>query len=71
MKNNENYVASFRGRQVDLFDYDGRPVRRFTTKADVVNAVVTGSGQDAKVAITMKDGHYIVYTSSGRVYRQN
>ena len=36
--NNKNYIVAFKGKQVDLFDYNGKIIRRFNTKAKVVNA---------------------------------
>ena len=69
MKN--NYVVSFKGKQVDLFDYTGKFVRRFHTRAEVVNAVVNGSGKDSTVAITMKDGRFEIYKSNGAVIRRS
>ena len=37
-KMEKNYAVSFKGKQVDLFDYSGKIVRRFNTRAEVVNA---------------------------------
>lgn len=66
-----NYVVSFKGKQVDMFDYTGRFIRRFIARADVVNAVVNGSGQDSTVAITTKDGKFEIYKSNGTVVRRS
>lgn len=68
---NNNYAVSFKGRQVDLFDYTGKFIRRFTARADVVNAVVNGSGQNSTVAITTKDGKFEIYKSNGTVVRKS
>lgn len=68
MKN--NYAVSFRGRQVDLFDYNGKFIRRFNARAEVVNAVVNGAGKDSTVAITTKDGKFEIYKSNGAVVRR-
>ena len=65
------YAVSFRGRQVDLFDYSGKVIRRFNTKAEVVNAQVSGSGRNATVAISMKDGKFEIYRSDGSVVRRS
>ena len=66
-----NYVVSFKGKQVDLFDYNGKFVRRFNTRAEVVNAVVNGAGKDSTIAITMKDGKFEIYKSNGTVVRRS
>jgi len=65
------YLTSFKGKQVDLFDYEGRPIRRFITQAEVVNATVSGAGKNATVAITMKGGKYVVYKADGTMIRRN
>ena len=66
-----NYAVSFKGRQVDMFDYAGKFVRRFTARSDVVNAVVNGSGQNSTIAITTKDGKFEIYKSNGTVVRRS
>ena len=67
----DKYVVSFRGRQVDLFDYTGKFIRRFNARAEVVNAVINGAGQDSTVAITTKDGKFEIYKSNGTVIRRS
>ena len=62
--------TSFKGKVVDLYDDNAKIIRRFQMRADVVNAQVSGSGKDAQVAITMKDGHFEVYKSSGVLTRR-
>lgn len=54
-----------------MFDYAGKFVRRFTARADVVNAVVNGSGQNSTIAITTKDGKFEIYKSNGTVVRRS
>ena len=71
MSNSKNYVVSFKGKQVDLFDFNGKFIRRFNTRADVVNAVLNKSGQDTTVAITTKDGKFEIYKSNGTVVRRS
>ena len=68
--NNKNYVVTFKGKQVDLFDYNGKIIRRFNTRAKVVNAQINKSGKEATVAITMEDGHFEIYTSDGKIIRR-
>lgn len=71
MSMDKNYAVSFKGRQVDLFDYSGKIIRRFNTRAEVVNAQVSGSGKNATVAISMKDGKFEIYKSDGTVVRRS
>ena len=68
--NNKNYIVAFKGKQVDLFDYNGKIIRRFNTKAKVVNAQINRSGRETTVAITMEDGHFEIYTSNGKIIRR-
>lgn len=68
---NNSYAISFKGRQADLFDYTGKFIRRFTARADIVNAVVNGAGKDSTVAITTKDGKFEIYKSNGTVIRRS
>jgi hypothetical protein len=69
--NKNNYTVSFKGKQVDLFDYSGKFIRRFNTRANVVNAVVNGAGKDSTVAISMQDGKFEIYKSNGTVIRRS
>ena len=68
--NNKNYVVTFKGKQVDLFDYNGTIIRRFNTTAKVVTAQINKSGKETTVAIAMEDGHFEIYTSDGRIIRR-
>lgn len=69
--NRSNYAVSFKGKQADLFDYNGKFIRRFIARADIVNAVVNGSGRASTIAITTKDGKFEVYRSDGSVVRRS
>ena len=64
------YYATFKGKKVDLYNQNKQLIRRFNMKSDVVNAQVTGSGQDSIVAITMKNGKTEVYKSNGQLIRK-
>ena len=66
----ETYYCNFKDNHVELRAEDRRLVRKFTMKAKVVNAQVTGSGKDAKVAITMAGGKTFLYSSDGRLIRK-
>ena len=52
MKN--NYIVGFKGKDVDLFNSDGKIIRRFKARAEVVNAQITTSNTEPVVAITTK-----------------
>lgn len=64
------YFTSFSGKHVDLYDEYKRIIRRYNLHADVVNAQVSGAGQDAVVAIVCKDGKTYLYKSNGQLIRR-
>ena len=64
-----NYYATFSGKKVDLYNYNKQLIRRFNMKADVVNAQVSGAGQNAIVAIVCNDGKSFLYKSNGQLLR--
>lgn len=68
---NKNYVVGFKGKDVNLFDSNGKIIRRFRARAEVANAQITKSGQDTIVAITTKDGKFELYKSNGTVIRRS
>lgn len=70
MDNSKSYYASFNGRHVSIYDYNRRLIRKYLMQADVVNAQVQGSGDNAMVAIVCKDGKSYLYSSSGRLIRK-
>lgn len=70
MSNKDTYYATFKNKRVDLYNMDKSIIRRFNMRADVVNAQVTGFGQDALVAITMVNGKTEVYKSNGTLVRR-
>ncbi len=45
-------------------------IRKFTVSSEITNAQVTGSGVNAIVAITMKNGKTILYKSNGQIIRK-
>ena len=69
MEKYNHYYATFRGKQVDLYNYNKQLIRRFNMKADVVNAQVSGYGKDSVVAIVLKDGKSFLYKSNGQILR--
>lgn len=70
MEKYNNYYATFKGKQVDLYNYNKQLIRRFNMKSDVVNAQVSGAGKDAYIAIVCKDGKNFLYKSNGQLVRQ-
>jgi hypothetical protein len=69
MKN--NYIVGFKGKDVDLFNSDGKIIRRFKARAEVVNAQITSSSSEPVVAITTKDGKFELYKANGTVIRRS
>lgn len=66
----QGFYCNFKDKNVELRAFDRRLVRKFTMKAKVVNAMVSGVGKDATVAITMVDGKTYLYSSDGRLIRK-
>lgn len=65
------YVVGFKGKMVKLFDEQGRIVRTFLTRSDVVNAQVTTRNRNPIVAITTKDGKFEIYNADGTTIRKS
>lgn len=65
-----NYYVQFKKKKVDLYNQYKQLIRRFNVKADVVNAQVTGAGQECYVAITMSNGKTELYKSNGQLVRK-
>lgn len=57
--------ANWKNKTVMLYNDYGKIIRQFTVQADVVDAVVSGSGKDATIAITTKNGKTVLYKSNG------
>lgn len=62
------YYVEFRGKDCTLRNMEKRIVRKFFMSSDVVNAQVSGSGDNAIVAIVCKDGKTYTYRSDGRIF---
>ena len=62
--------ANFKKKLVKIYKDNGQIIRQFSVAAEVVDAVVTGGGKDAKIAITMKNGKTVIYKSNGQIVRQ-
>ncbi len=61
--------VNFKGKTAKLYKNNKQILRQFRVRADIVNAQIQGSGENAIVAITMKDGKTILYKSNGTVIR--
>lgn len=68
--NNDSYYATFYKREVELRRYTKQLVRKFHMNADVVNAQVSGEGNNATVAITMVNGQTYIYKWDGTLIRR-
>ena len=65
-----NYFVQFKKKKVDLYNQYKQLIRRFNMKADVVNAQISGAGQDCYEAITMSNGKTELYKSNGQLVRR-
>ena len=67
----DRYVIEFDSRQATLKGMDGRFVRRFSARggASIVQATVSGEGDDAMVTLNYADGHADIYYWHGTLYR--
>ena len=72
MKNDPvyTYYAEFKGKTCNLRNLEKKIIRRFIMQSDIVNAQVSGFGDDAIVALVCKDGHSYIYSSDGRLIRK-
>ena len=64
------YYAEFKDKTVTLRNMEKRLIRKFLMKSKVINAQVSGYGDNSQVAIVMEDGKTYVYSSSGRLIRR-
>lgn len=62
--------VNFKGKDAKLYKANKQMVRQFRMQAEIVNAQVSGAGENAIVAITMKNGKTILYKSNGQVIRR-
>jgi CRISPR type I-A-associated protein Csa5 len=65
------YAVGFKGKIVKLFDEQGRTVRSFIARSEVVNAQVTTRNRNPIVAITTKDGKFELYNADGTTIRKS
>lgn len=62
--------VNFKGKNAKLYTDTKQIVRQFNVAADIVNAQVSGDGENAVVALTMKNGKTVLYKSNGTIVRR-
>ena len=62
--------ANFKGKLVDLYSDTKAIIRRIKVSNDVAAVQVNGSGQNATIAITMKNGKTLLYKANGQLLRK-
>lgn len=62
--------VNFKGKTAQLYNDYKQIIRQFRANAEIVNAQVQGSGKDATVALTMKNGKTILYKATGQIIRR-
>jgi len=62
--------VTFKGKYADLFNDNKQIVRRFHVSNDIVNAQVSGNGNNATVSLTTRDGKTVVYRATGQIVRR-
>lgn len=62
--------ANFKGKCVDLYTDTKQIIRRFHVSNEIVNVQVTGSGNNATISITMKNGKTVLYKANGQIIRK-
>lgn len=67
----DRYVIEFDSRQATLKGMDGRFVRRFSARGgtSIVQATVSGEGDDAMVTLNYDNGRADIYYWHGTLYR--
>lgn len=61
---------NFKGKSANLYSNTKQIIRQFRAAADIVNAQVQGDGQNAVIALTLKNGKTILYKSDGTILRR-
>ncbi len=62
--------VNFKGKSASLYSSSKQIIRQFRMAADIVNAQVQGDGENAVIALTMKNGKTILYNSNGTILRR-
>ena len=66
----EMLYLNFKGKIAQLLNQNKQIIRKFSVSSEITNAQVTGTGQNAVIAITMKNGKTILYKSNGQIIRK-
>ena len=66
----EMLYLNFNGKTAQLLNQNKQIIRKFSVSSEITNAQVTGTGQNAVIAITMKNGKTILYKSNGQIIRK-
>lgn len=66
----EMLYLNFKGKTAQLLNQNKQIIRKFSVSSEITNAQVTGIGQNAVIAITMKNGKTILYKSNGQIIRK-
>ena len=66
----EMLYLNFKGKTAQLPNQNKQIIRKFSVSSEITNAQVTGTGQNAVIAITMKNGKTILYKSNGQIIRK-
>ena len=66
----KSYYATFKKRDVELRSYTKQLIRQFHMNADVINAQVSGEGDNATIAITTVNGETFIYKWNGQLLRR-
>lgn len=64
------YYTNFSQRSCDLYNDKKQLIRRFRVSSDIANAQVTGTGDNARIAITMRNGKTVLYKANGQIVRR-
>jgi len=67
----KTYVVGFKGKEASLLDQEGKLIRKFKAKAEIVNAQITKSSTNPIIAITTKDGKFELYRADGVLIRRS
>jgi len=62
--------ANFKGKLVDIYSDTKAIIRRIHVTNDIVNVQISGTGINATIAITMKNGKTLLYKTNGQLIRK-
>lgn len=62
--------AAFKGKTCDIYNDTKQIVRRIRVANDIVSVQVQGTGKNATIAISMKNGKTWLYKATGQIIRR-